>query len=182
MLEQDNRISRLEKAVSSLKNENDALKLMVDDLEGRSRRNNIKIFGIPEQEEGNKSTEFIEALVPQLLGKENFQTPVIIDQAHRTLRPPPPDGAKPRAFIAGYISIGKGSSSYASGEHNWITRATRCSFSRITPQKRCSNDENSTKSWARCVSSKLSAAFSSQRDFGSSTRDNSGFSPHRVRQ
>ena len=31
----------LEKTVASLKDENDTLKLKVDDLEGRSRRNNI---------------------------------------------------------------------------------------------------------------------------------------------
>lgn len=68
VLEQDNRISCLEKAFSSLKDENNTLKLKVDDLEGRSRRNNIKIIGIPEQEEAGKPTEFVEALIPKLLG------------------------------------------------------------------------------------------------------------------
>lgn len=95
IVDQDNCIHCLEKAVSSLKNENDALKLK----EGRSRRNNIKIVGIPEQEEGGKPTEFIEALIPQLLEKENFQSPVVINRVHQILRLPPPGGAKPRAFI-----------------------------------------------------------------------------------
>lgn len=84
----------------SLKNENSALKLKVDDLEGRSRRNNIKIIGIPELEEGGKPTEFVEALIPKLLGEDNFQSAVIVDRAHRTLRPPPLEGSKPRAIIA----------------------------------------------------------------------------------
>ncbi|KAJ8348917.1 hypothetical protein SKAU_G00275060 [Synaphobranchus kaupii] len=83
----------------SLKKENNMLKLKVDDLEGRSRRNNIKIVGIPEREEGNKPAEFIAALIPKLLGEDNFQS-VIIDRAHRTLRSTPPEGAKPRAIIA----------------------------------------------------------------------------------
>ncbi|KAM9336985.1 uncharacterized protein ABDE67_020023 [Symphorus nematophorus] len=100
VLDQENRLSGLEKAVSDLKKENSALKLKVDDLEGRSRRNNIKIIGIPEQEEGGKPTEFVEALIPKLLGEDNFQSSVVIDRAHRTLRPPPPEGARPRAIIA----------------------------------------------------------------------------------
>ncbi|XP_030266512.1 NACHT, LRR and PYD domains-containing protein 1-like [Sparus aurata] len=52
VLDHESRITCLEKAVSGLKDENNALRLKVDDLEGRSRRNNIKIIGIPEQEEG----------------------------------------------------------------------------------------------------------------------------------
>ena len=71
----------------------------MDDLEGRSRHNNIKIIGIPEQEEGGKPTEFIEALIPKLFSKDSFQSPVVIDQAHRTLRPPPTAGAKAHAII-----------------------------------------------------------------------------------
>lgn len=98
--EQDGRICSLEKTVSSLKDENHTLKLKLDDLEGRSRRNNIKIIGIPEQEEGGNPTEFVEALIPKLLGEENFHSSVIIDRAHRTLQPCPPAGAKPRAIIA----------------------------------------------------------------------------------
>lgn len=100
VLDHESRITCLEKAVSGLKDENNALRLKVDDLEGRSRRNNIKIIGIPEQEEGGKPTEFIEALIPKLFGKDSFQSPVVIDRAHRTLRPPPTAGAKPRAIIA----------------------------------------------------------------------------------
>lgn len=100
MSEQDSRISSLEKAFSSLKDDNNALKLKVDDLEGRSRRNNIKIIGIPEQEEGGNPTEFVEALIPKLLGEDNFRSPVVVDRAHRTLQPRPPAGAKPRAIIA----------------------------------------------------------------------------------
>ena len=100
MLHHENCMTCLEKTVASIKDENDALKLKVDDLKGRSRRNNIKIIGIPEQEEGGKPTEFVEALIPKLFGDDGFRSPVVIDRAHRTLRPPPAVGAKPRAIIA----------------------------------------------------------------------------------
>lgn len=100
VLDHETRITSLEETVSGLRDENSALKLKVDDLEGRSRRNNIKIIGIPEQEEGGKPTEFIEALIPNLFGSDSFPSPVVIDRAHRTLRPPPTAGDKPRAIIA----------------------------------------------------------------------------------
>lgn len=100
VLDHESRISSLEEVMAALKDENSALKLKVDDLEGRSRRNNIKIIGIPEQEEGGKPTEFVAALIPQLLGNDNFKSPVVVDRAHRTSRPLPKEGAKPRAIIA----------------------------------------------------------------------------------
>lgn len=100
MQEQESRISFLEKSFPGLKDENSVLKLKVEDLEGQSRRNNIKIIGIPELEEGGKPTEFIETLIPKLLGDDNFQSKVIIDRAHWILRPPSPEGARPRAIIA----------------------------------------------------------------------------------
>lgn len=56
VLEQENRISCLKKVLSGLKNENNTFKLKVDDLEGWSRHNNIKIVGIPEQAEEGKPT------------------------------------------------------------------------------------------------------------------------------
>lgn len=134
VLDHENRITCLEKTVSSLKNENDALKLKVDDLEGRSRRNNIKIIGIPEQEEGGKPTEFVEALIPKLLCEDNFQSLVVIDRAHRTLWPQPELGLAPSS--PGSTSIVRRSSYFAfEGNNNCSTKATRCSFSRTTRQR-----------------------------------------------
>lgn len=79
VLERDNRVSCLEKAVSSLKNENNALRLKVDDLEGQWYHKNFKIVIIPEKEEGRKPVEFIKTFMLQLLGIENFQTLEVID-------------------------------------------------------------------------------------------------------
>ncbi|KAL6477455.1 hypothetical protein MHYP_G00132900 [Metynnis hypsauchen] len=79
---------------------NEALRLKLDDLEGRSRRNNIKIVGVPEGEEKGKPTEFVANLLPKLLGAAHFTEPLIVDRAHRVLQPKPPEGAKPRSIIA----------------------------------------------------------------------------------
>lgn len=90
----------VEKTMNNLKVENTRLQAKVNDLEGRSRRNNIKIVGIPEREEKGTPTEFISALIPKPLGESHFQKPVIIDCAHRTQQPKPANGARPHTFIA----------------------------------------------------------------------------------
>lgn len=113
MLDHEGRITCLEKTVSGLKDENNALKLKVDDFEGRSRRNNIKIIAIPDHEEGGKPTEFVETLIPKLLGEGSFRAPVVIDRAHQTLRPPPTAGANPSSPES--TSTGRRSSYFTSG-------------------------------------------------------------------
>lgn len=90
----------VEKTMNNLKVENTRLQAKVNDLEGRSRHNNIKIVGIPEREEKGTPTEFISALIPKLLGESHFQKPVIIDCAHRTQQPKTAEGARPHTFIA----------------------------------------------------------------------------------
>ncbi|KAL0204614.1 hypothetical protein M9458_002632, partial [Cirrhinus mrigala] len=96
----DSRLCSLEAAVTDLQKTNKALKAKVNDLEGRSRRNNIKIIGIPEGEEKGRPTEFVASLIPKLLGESHFQGPLVIDRAHRALKPRPPDGERPRIIIA----------------------------------------------------------------------------------
>lgn len=94
------RLAVMEKTMGKLQTENTRLRAKTNDLEGRSRRNNIKIVGIPEGEEKGRPTEFISAIFPTLLGESHFPKPVVIDRAHRTLQPKPAEGARPRTFIA----------------------------------------------------------------------------------
>lgn len=98
--EQEQRIVNVEKSLADLEKENKDLRSKLSDLEGRSRRNNIKIVGIPEGEEKGRPTDFVSHRIPKLLGAENFDKPVVIDRAHHTLQPKPADGAKPRTIIA----------------------------------------------------------------------------------
>uniref|UniRef100_A0A3B1JIU5 L1 transposable element RRM domain-containing protein n=1 Tax=Astyanax mexicanus TaxID=7994 RepID=A0A3B1JIU5_ASTMX len=96
----DSRIDSLESAVAELERVNDKIMLKLDDLESRSRRNNIRIIGVPEGSEGPRVIDFVAGLLPKLLGESNFESPLLVDRAHRSLRPRPPDGARPRPIIA----------------------------------------------------------------------------------
>ncbi|KAI4904740.1 hypothetical protein NFI96_002270 [Prochilodus magdalenae] len=96
----DARIDSLESALKKMEGVNTALQQKVEDLEGRSRRNNIRIIGVPEGAEGTRPTDFVAELLPKLLGEENFNLPLVVDRAHRSLQPRPADGARPRPIIA----------------------------------------------------------------------------------
>lgn len=96
----EQRIRAVETSVTELQVENKKLRAKLSDLEGRSRRNNIRILGIPEGEEKGRPTEFVSDLIPKLLGDDNFTKPVVIDRAHRIQQPKPPEGSRPRMIIA----------------------------------------------------------------------------------
>lgn len=55
----------------------------MDELENRSRRSNIRILNIPEQAEGQDAVGFLAKTIPQILGAENFSSPIILERAHR---------------------------------------------------------------------------------------------------
>ncbi|KAI4889417.1 hypothetical protein NFI96_008496, partial [Prochilodus magdalenae] len=96
----DARIDSLESALKKMEGVNTALQQKIEDLEGRSRRNNIRIIGVPEGAEGTRPTDFVAELLPKLLGEENFNLPLVVDRAHRSLQPRPADGARARPIIA----------------------------------------------------------------------------------
>lgn len=68
-----------------------------EDLEARSRRNNIRIIGVPED---STSSSMMSAV--SILLKEAFQLDKepILDRAHRTLQAKPKPGERPRPIIA----------------------------------------------------------------------------------
>lgn len=66
-----------------------ALQEKVTDLEGRSRRNNIRIYGIPEDAEGTSAVTFMENFIKTELGSETGRG-LGIERAHRALAPKPP--------------------------------------------------------------------------------------------
>uniref|UniRef100_A0A8C4GET5 LINE-1 type transposase domain-containing protein 1 n=1 Tax=Dicentrarchus labrax TaxID=13489 RepID=A0A8C4GET5_DICLA len=67
----DSSITSMESVVLELKREIGKLKDRNDDLENRSRRQNLRIIGIPESAENGKPTE--------------IPSPLVLDRAHRTL-------------------------------------------------------------------------------------------------
>ncbi|KAI4885079.1 hypothetical protein NFI96_008457 [Prochilodus magdalenae] len=91
-------IAKMESSLLTLRAEVKTLTTKCEDLEGRQRRNNIRLFGVPEGIEGPRPTEFVSGLLQELLRLE--QKP-ILDRVHRSLRAKPKSSEPPRPFIIG---------------------------------------------------------------------------------
>ncbi|KAJ4918097.1 hypothetical protein JOQ06_022744 [Pogonophryne albipinna] len=96
---QDQRLRILEEKCAVLADSNAKLAAKAADLEGRSRRNNIRIIGLPESIEGPRPTTFFSELLVELLGNETLQSPPELDRAHRAPAARPQPGARPRPVI-----------------------------------------------------------------------------------
>ncbi|KAJ8416268.1 hypothetical protein AAFF_G00382900 [Aldrovandia affinis] len=93
------RLAELEAQCASLAADNVMLKVAVDDSENCFRRQNIRVIGIPEGEEGTNPTAFMGSFLKEVLGEETFTDQPVIDRAHRTLATKPPPGKPPRAML-----------------------------------------------------------------------------------
>ncbi|CAM4611372.1 unnamed protein product [Leuciscus chuanchicus] len=71
------------------------------DLEARSRRNNIRIFGIPEGCEENNAQEFVESIIKTELSLGDLD--LKIQRCHRALGPKPPTDAYPRSVVVFFL-------------------------------------------------------------------------------
>lgn len=83
-----NTVEKLSSRVSTLENK-------CDDLEGRSRRNNVRILGLTEQHATTAAS--VSSLLKEALGLDKEP---LIDRAHRSLNPKPKPGERPRPVIA----------------------------------------------------------------------------------
>lgn len=76
-----------------------ALLAKTDDLENRSRRNNVRLVGVPEKIEGSNPSDYFESWLVTVFGKETLSSLFAVERAHRVpLRPLPP-GAPPRPVL-----------------------------------------------------------------------------------
>lgn len=75
------------------------LEAKAEDMENRNRRNNLRILGLPEGEEGNNPVSFTEALLAKLLPQAQFSPFFSVERAHRMPPVRGPPGAPPRTFI-----------------------------------------------------------------------------------
>ena len=96
---QDQRIQALEERCVALAESNTKLAAKTIDLESRSRRNNIRIIGLPESIEGPRPTSFFADLLAEVLGDQTLQSPPELDRAHRALTAKPQPGSRPRPVI-----------------------------------------------------------------------------------
>uniref|UniRef100_A0A8P4KJ98 L1 transposable element RRM domain-containing protein n=1 Tax=Dicentrarchus labrax TaxID=13489 RepID=A0A8P4KJ98_DICLA len=94
----DSSITSMESVDLELKREIGKLKDRNDDLENRSRRQNLRIIGIPKSAENGKRTAFMASFFAEVLGEE-IPSPLVLDRAHRTLAAKPKPGDRPRPMI-----------------------------------------------------------------------------------
>jgi len=88
------RVAEMEKLITHLK-------VKTDDLENRSRRSNIRIINVPEQAEGRDVVGFLEKFISQILGNDNFTSPVTLERAHRIGK----KSDRPRPLIAKFLNF-----------------------------------------------------------------------------
>lgn len=116
LTEAEERISGTEDEIVQLKVRNDTLekqmKSMADkviDLENRSRRNNLRLVGLPEKEEGSDACAFLEKFLPETLELGESVTPLIIERAHRIPRSAHKNGqdgkVQPRTVIMKFLNF-----------------------------------------------------------------------------
>lgn len=85
--------------ISNMQKTQLALQAKITELEGHSRRNNIRIYGINEGAEGTSMTNFVENLIKTELGASTGLDDLGIERAHRSLGLKPPDNAPPRSTV-----------------------------------------------------------------------------------
>lgn len=75
----EDEIRTLKESIENLESKTKNLTNKVDDLEGRSRRNNLRVLGIPEKIEGNDTCSFMEKWIADTLKI----APPVLERAHR---------------------------------------------------------------------------------------------------
>uniref|UniRef100_H3A1Z4 L1 transposable element RRM domain-containing protein n=1 Tax=Latimeria chalumnae TaxID=7897 RepID=H3A1Z4_LATCH len=109
IMEAENRISKIEDRELGTEQNCNYLKQhlttaleRIEDLENRSRRNNLRILGFPEGVEDGNPVKFLREILPELLDLEEGQL-LEIERAHHTLATRPMPEQHPRAFIVKFL-------------------------------------------------------------------------------
>lgn len=106
ILESEERLQSTEEVLAEMVQIQEQLQAKITDQEGRSRRENVRIYGVPEGAEGGPGSmiPFVEKLL-----RENLSIPpssdMQIQRAHRALAPQPPAGAQPRSIVIRFLSF-----------------------------------------------------------------------------
>ena len=81
--------------LTELRNTIRQLELRAEDVEGRSRCNNLRFVGLPEGFEGTDPTTFISDWLKSWLPPSTLSNCFIVERAHRALAANPPVGGPP---------------------------------------------------------------------------------------
>ncbi|KAJ1138766.1 hypothetical protein NDU88_005147 [Pleurodeles waltl] len=98
----EHRMGTLETHVATIQDRDQDLlyfRRKITDLEDRSRRDNIRLFGIPENEEGPDVQAFLSSVLPKLTSL-TFDPPLEFQRAHRVGLKHPDGASRPRPIIA----------------------------------------------------------------------------------
>lgn len=98
LTDHNNRIMQIEQNMSGVLKENAELKRKLDDLESRSKRQNVRVLGLPENSEGKDARAFMTEMLTRLLG-DLLSGPPELDRVHRSLQPKPGPERPPRPVI-----------------------------------------------------------------------------------
>ncbi|RXM35093.1 hypothetical protein EOD39_0979 [Acipenser ruthenus] len=89
------RLAGTESTCSLLSCENIKLGAKIDDLENRSRRNNLRVFRVPEGIEEGRPTEFMSSFFIELFGQNGLDSPPALERTHHS---PAPKPRPPKSF------------------------------------------------------------------------------------
>lgn len=103
----EERIQNTEEVITAMLKLHTKLEDKVLDLESRSRRENIRMYGVPEGSEKDSTTmiSFVVNLLREGLELNEDMPDLQIERAHRSLGPQPPGGAPPRSIIIKFLSF-----------------------------------------------------------------------------
>lgn len=79
----EDQVSVLQNTVDTLQQQVKLLGVKLEDQENRSRRNNVRLVGLPEGAEGSDAVGFLERWLPEALGLESLTNSITIERAHR---------------------------------------------------------------------------------------------------
>ncbi|KAJ1200315.1 hypothetical protein NDU88_004139 [Pleurodeles waltl] len=140
----DQRLTTVEDQMATLPDQEIELRsprAKVTDLEDRSRRDNIRLFGIPERKEGSDTKAFLQSLLPDLFDIE-FSLPLEFQREHRIGPPHKATSDKPRSIMACFLRHDQArqvlSAAKTQGPASLDGHEIRvvADFSRLTNQKR----------------------------------------------
>lgn len=100
----EDRSLRQERALAYLLSKEAKLAARQDDMENRLRRNNIRLYGIPEDAEGKEMIPFIINFFKSSL-KLRDDMNIGLERAHRATTPKPKPAAPPRSIIVRFLDF-----------------------------------------------------------------------------
>lgn len=102
----EERLQSSEEVLAEILKIQEQLHIKLTDQESRSRRENVRIYGVPEVAEGSPKAmiPFIEKLLKENLGIST-STDLKIERAHQAPVPQPPSDAHPRSILVRFLSF-----------------------------------------------------------------------------